>query len=53
MRNLIIAFVFLVGLVLLVGGCLFYEVVAIALGAVLCLLAAVSTDRFELDLTSI
>ena len=53
MRDFLLAIVFLVGTVLLVGGCLYYDDLfsapgaAIGFGAVLCILAAIAKDRID------
>jgi hypothetical protein len=55
MRELLVAVVFLVGTVLLLGGELFFghlfsvPSAAIGIGALLCLLAAIAQDRIDHD----
>ena len=55
-RDFSLAFAFLVGAVLLVGGCLYCETLfsaagtAIGCGLMLCFVAAFATDRIELDM---
>jgi len=57
MRNFLLAVVFLVGTVLLLGGCLYHdkllsvEGAAVGVGAVLCVLAAIAKDRIDRDMT--
>jgi hypothetical protein len=57
MRDFLLAVVFLVGTILLLGGCLYHdrllsvEGAAIGVGAVLCVLAAIAKDRIDRDLT--
>src|SRR5262245_57747213 len=57
MRDFLLAIVFFVGTVLLVGGCLYYDNLfsaagaAIGFGAVLCGFAAIAKDRIDFDMT--
>jgi hypothetical protein len=57
MRDFLVAIVFLVGTVLLLGGELFFghlfsaPSAAILVGAVLCVLAAIAKDRIDRDMT--
>jgi hypothetical protein len=57
MRDFLVAIVFLVGTVLLLGGELFFghlfsaPSAAIGIGAVLCVLAAIAQDRIDRDMT--
>jgi hypothetical protein len=58
MRDFLVAVVFLVGTVLLLGGELFFghlfsvPSVAIGIGAVLCVLAAIAKERIDRDMTT-
>jgi len=57
MRDFLCAIVFLIGTVLLVGGCLFYgnlfgaSGAAIGFGTVLCVLAAIAKDQIDPHMT--
>jgi hypothetical protein len=57
MRDLLVAIVFLVGTISLIGGELFYDNLfgvpsaAILVGALLCVLAAIAKDRIDRDMT--
>ena len=58
MRDFLVAIVFLVGTVLLLGGELFFghlfsvPSVAIVIGAVLCVLASIAKERIDRDTTT-